>query len=375
MYVFYFNDWKQRLQDEPLSEQVRKDHFTSIRWYRNFLNREAVPATLSSARTFMERLIEARRPAHTQAQAWKNGLNWYFKSAPIRRTLLSQKHRSLPQSPHSAKRPIPEVSKDRRRCYPTTIREYQQACADNPMIEETVRLMRIRHMSYRTEESYVGWLRRFQNFLQTQGKPDPSEASLKAFLSHLAVEGGVRAGTQRQALNACVFYLREVRGGKGDKDRVLALPRVLVDPLQKHLRQIRSIHERDRQENRPGVYLPDALSRKYARAGQAWTWFWLFPAQSLAVDPRRPGEGKRRHHVMDRVYQRHLSAAATEAQINKRSHSHILRHSFAAHQLEHGTKLPILQKMLGHRKIETTMIYIHLVNDGSDQCDTPLDVL
>ena len=78
---------------------------------------------------------------------------------------------------------------------------------------------------------------------------------------------------------------------------------------------------------------------------------------------------------MDRVYQRHLSAAASEAQINKRSHSHILRHSFSTHQLERGTKLPILQKMLGHRKIEPTMIYIHLVNNGSDQCDTPLDVL
>ncbi|MGF1531305.1 MAG: phage integrase N-terminal SAM-like domain-containing protein [Puniceicoccaceae bacterium] len=72
-------------------------------------------------------------------------------------------------------------------------------CPQEPWIEETVRLMRVWHMAYRTEESYIGWLRRMERFSLGLGKSLEEfwQDDLKAFLSHLAVDEGVSAATQR----------------------------------------------------------------------------------------------------------------------------------------------------------------------------------
>lgn len=72
--------------------------------------------------------------------------------------------------------------------------------------------LRVRHYSPRTEEAYVGWVRRYITF---HGKRHPRELTLSAvesFLSHLAVRRGVGAGTQGQALAALSFLYREVLG-------------------------------------------------------------------------------------------------------------------------------------------------------------------
>ena len=70
--------------------------------------------------------------------------------------------------------------------------------------------IRTRHYSIRTEEAYAGWVRRFVLF---HGKRHPTEmgaAEIRAFLTHLAVEGQVAASTQNQALSALVFLYRHV---------------------------------------------------------------------------------------------------------------------------------------------------------------------
>src|SRR5690606_35843444 len=59
-----------------------------------------------------------------------------------------------------------------------------------------------------------------------------------------------------------------VRSGKGGKDRALMLPEALAEPLRDQLRQARAAGSADRDANVPGVWLPDALERKYPRAGQ-----------------------------------------------------------------------------------------------------------
>ena len=70
--------------------------------------------------------------------------------------------------------------------------------------------LRVKHYSYRTEQSYLGWVRRFIVF---HGKRHPREmgaAEVTAFLTHLAVNGSVSAATQNQALAAVLFLYREV---------------------------------------------------------------------------------------------------------------------------------------------------------------------
>lgn len=70
--------------------------------------------------------------------------------------------------------------------------------------------IRVRHYSLRTEQSYVGWIRRYILFHGKRHPGDMGAAEIEAFLSHLAVKRNVSASTQNQALAAVLFLYREV---------------------------------------------------------------------------------------------------------------------------------------------------------------------
>jgi len=74
--------------------------------------------------------------------------------------------------------------------------------------EEVRRVLRLQHLSLRTEKAYLHWLRAFQGFLGGKAPESLDEQDVRAFLSHLAVEGGVAASTQNQALSALLFLFK-----------------------------------------------------------------------------------------------------------------------------------------------------------------------
>lgn len=65
--------------------------------------------------------------------------------------------------------------------------------------------IRLKHYSYRTEQTDVGWIRRYIRFHNKQHPKDIGSAEVEAFLTHLAVEKTVSASTQNQALSALLF--------------------------------------------------------------------------------------------------------------------------------------------------------------------------
>ena len=69
-----------------------------------------------------------------------------------------------------------------------------------------------------------------------------------------------------------------------------------------------------------------------------------------------------------------VSKAAHDARIDKRVHPHTLRHCFATHLMEAGTPLPVIQRLLGHTSIKTTMIYLHVGQPLLDKTISPLDM-
>lgn len=78
------------------------------------------------------------------------------------------------------------------------------------LLDQVRQRLRARHYSLRTEQSYVGWIKRFILF---HGKRHPREmgkAEVEAFLTALAVRGSVSSSTQNQALSAVLFLYREV---------------------------------------------------------------------------------------------------------------------------------------------------------------------
>ena len=467
MIIVSFPNWSDALKAADLPDKVRDRHRVIINWFLGHLKREHMAASKDSARMFLKHLIETRRPQDWQVEQWRQGLNWFFRKAPSRRHKAAKKIESSAEgkvlagatddSPRSGMQEddeapmVEEGYEDGRQHYAYTVAEMQAKVPMDPWFEETVRLMRVRQMAYRTEEAYLGWIRRMERFLGSKdGLEAFAEEDLKRFLSFLAVEEGVAAGTQRQALNAGVFFLREVRkmelgdfsdyvkanprkyypvvysrgeikrlldnvkgtwglmarlqygcglriselcrlrvkdvdlergklyirASKGDKDRCVPLARSLQEPLIAHLKVVRKTFEADRQANVPGVFMPGALDRKMSQACKRWEWFWLFPMQGLSRDPRGERDAaKRRHHILPRAYQKHLSLSAVKAEIPKRSNSHVLRHSYATHLLENGTNIRTLQDFLGHACVETTMIYLHVMEDQQDLTVSPLDAL
>ena len=164
-----------------------------------------------------------------------------------------------------------------------------------------------------------------------------------------------------------------VRAGKGGKDRVTVLPAVLLDKLRAHQERLRGLHEDDRTEQAPGVWMPEGLERKWPEAGKAWEWQWFFPSRQRMLDPRTGM--KRRHHVLDAAFQYAIRQAAQRAHLNKRVTPHVLRHSFATHLLEAGTDIRTVQDLLGHKDVTTTQIYTHVMAKPGLGVKSPLDSL
>ena len=417
-------DWKDGLLKIRDIEQ-RKWVGIVVRWYLDYCKTEGLEISAQSAADFLTWLERERAPSTWALRQWHNYIIWFMNGGtmPVQKPQYNKRKARIQSCPES-RTPIANVL--------------------DSWENQLVRSIRKENLLLRTEQTYRGWLKRYLKWLGDREVQDHPEKQITGFLEHLAVSELVAYNTQRQALNALMFFYKttlgmqigqlrfprankrkrlpvvlsieevrrlllhmqgtpalmakiayggglrvselvrlrykdvdldrhqiHIRAGKGDKDRQTTLPESVIPLMEIHMERLRSLFKKDLEDELPGVFLPESLARKYPSAGRQIQWQWFFPNAKVQKDPRTGII--RRHHVTAGAFQKAIYRASKASGINKRVTPHVLRHSFATHLLESGTDIRTVQDLLGHSKIQTTQIYLHVMSRPGLGVRSPLD--
>ena len=289
------------------------------------------------------------------------------------------------------------------------------------LIDEVRNQLRIRHYSRRTEETNIGWIKRYILFNSKRHPCEMGEREIQAFLAHLAVSRRVSASTQNQAMCAVLFLYKDVLRTEDfamnlleRAQRPARLPVVLtkheVRAVLDHLKgtvglvgsllygaglrlmECLTLRVKDLEFEKNEILIRDGKGQKdrvtmLPDAVKESLMTHLVKVKILHEHDLSLGRG--RVDLPDAISRKYPNASGEwgwqwvfpatsyyrEAGIAKPASCHTLRHSFATHLLESGYDIRTIQELLGHRDVRTTMVYTHVLNRGGRGVRSPYDAL
>ena len=299
------------------------------------------------------------------------------------------------------------------------------------LFEQLSAALRRRPYSLRTQRAYEHWVRHFVHFHRRRDPRDLGSDEFRAFLDDL-IARDANPSTHRQVRCALSFFYREVLGLQppwidelarprktttvplvlshdevetilrcmqgapqlmamlmyGSGLRVLECARLQIEDVDLELGEIivragnAGKYRRTLLPNRLRARLEQQLrfaetqhhadlAAGVGSAANEWAQQWVFPATRRSRDPAT--DGLRRHHLHESAVQRSFRAAVQATGVAKPVSCLSLRHSFAAHLLEAGYDLRVVQELLGHADVATTRVYAQLLNRNPLAARSPLD--
>jgi len=256
-----------------------------------------------------------------------------------------------------------------------------------------------------TKKTYIHYFGDFINFFKNQNLEEISAEEISQYILKLIRDRNISASQQNQRINAIKFYYEKVLG----KEKIVysikrpKKERRLPDVLSKEeialmIRLTKNIKHKCliaviyscglRRVEAINMKIDDIDSQRMLikiRAGKGKKDRYVQLAQNtLKLLRQYYKEKKPQTWLFEGVQGKQYSAtsilndvknAALKAGIKKRVYTHILRHSYATHQLEQGTDLRYIQEWLGHASSKTTEIYTHVSQTDFHKFKNPIDDL
>ena len=279
--------------------------------------------------------------------------------------------------------------------------------------------IRVRQYSIRTERAYLGWLLRYVRFHSMQDPANLAEEHIARYLEYLVVNRKVAGSTQGQALNALIFFYKQVLQREMNeriefphskksrrlpvvltRDEIKQLFAHLKNPTQRlmanllygcgmRLMECVRLRVLDVDFGYQQILIREAKGKKDRVVP--------IPQKLIEALKRQIQTVKKRHEEdLEQGYgnglQKYIKKAAEQAGITKKVNCHALRHSFATHLLESGYDIRTVAalahpcargirtsmcstELLGHADVSTTMIYTHVLNKPGVSVISPFDML
>ena len=270
-----------------------------------------------------------------------------------------------------------------------------------PLREKMIRELRLKNYAKSTEKSYLHTVSEYAKF---HGK-SPSALGLedaKRYLWYLREEKEVSLSYFKQVVSGLRFFYTHVLGQKWVTESLRYPRSQRALPVVASRAEIgRFLQSVSNQKTRTalsilyaaGLRLEEALSLKcsdidsarmliHIRNGKGGKSREVFLSESLLVELREywhcycPGtflfEGYRGKKLSCSYIQKQCKEACRRARLKTAITPHVLRHSFATHLLESGTDIRVIQQLLGHTDIKSTLIYTHVSSRCYQKLDDPL---
>jgi integron integrase len=194
-----FPGWKAVLAAAPISPAQKRAHAIAIIEFLRLCQQRHAPATVALVK---EHLAGRRGAEHDAA---REALRWFFRAGRSETAGDVDERGKIPPE----LRPTPQPAETKSPVRPSTPLRARDDLGGADWERDLIAAARRKGFLWRTEQTYRAWASRFADHVHPRSPYAATGDDVAAFLSKMAIEQRASASTQKQALNALVFFLQE----------------------------------------------------------------------------------------------------------------------------------------------------------------------